>query len=63
MGINSSGERGIKMIIYYLKNPRPGQDEHEKIIYRFQPIMFLSKRFTAAEKNYKVTEFEIADLV
>ncbi len=63
--VDSSKRYGFGAVVYHVEgDPVPGPDTKAEFPrHKIQPIMFLSKLLTAAERNYWPTELETAGLV
>ncbi|SLM33922.1 Ribonuclease H-like domain [Lasallia pustulata] len=60
ININRSKQWGFDIMVYHVKGDPGGNDFPRKSI---QPVMFLSKLLNNAERNYWLTELEVAALV
>ena len=62
--IDASNERGFGILAFHLKEGYTVPSNLSKIASTaVQPILFLSKLLSAAEKNYRSTELEVACLL
>jgi hypothetical protein len=64
MKIDASKERGFAIYLFYLKKGYVILDDLSKIaLTAMEPILFLSKLLSPAERNYSSTEIEVVYLL